>query len=107
MSPERGKQSMNDDDKRCIREVFREEIKPLQDDFKEYGEVVRTLKQTMYGSDGEGGVKYVLNVVKNEVDDLKNFRTQVKTVAVTVFPLMQMGITVAGIWIKSLFTGNH
>ncbi len=97
---------MNENDKRCIKEIFQEELKPLKTEVERQGKLSDKMHQTIYGSDGEGGVKHVLNVVKDDVDGLKNFRTQVKTVAVTVLPMVQAGVTVFIMWVKSIITGR-
>jgi hypothetical protein len=97
---------MTDDDKRCIKEIFGEQIKPLQDDLKKYSEETREVRQTVYGSDGQGGLRQVLSMANKEIDELKTFRTQVKTVTFTVIPMVQAGITIVVLWIKSLINGK-
>jgi hypothetical protein len=97
---------MNENDILSIREIFRQEIKPLQDEVAKQGKLSDKIHQTVYGSDGEGGMRHIMSVQNKEIEELKTFRTQVKTIAVTVFPLVQAGITVSVLWIKSIFSGK-
>jgi hypothetical protein len=97
---------MNENDKRCIKEIFRNEIDPLQKEVARQGKLSDKIHQTVYGSDGEGGIRYEAFKQRKDIDELKTFRTQVKTVAITVLPLFQTGVTVFVLWMKSIFTGK-
>lgn len=97
---------MDDNDKLQVEKIFRDALRPLEEQFKDYGEKLRETRQTIYGSDERGGMKKTLFETIERVDELDKFKTQIKTVAVTVLPAMQLGITIFVMWIKSLWMEN-
>jgi hypothetical protein len=86
-----------------IRDIFGKEIKPLAEKIDKLQTDFQTTHQTIYGSDGKGGIKKAVEIITDKVSHFEKFETQVKTVAVTIIPLMQVGINGIMMWIKSKF----
>jgi hypothetical protein len=86
--------SLDLNDERIIRAIFREELGPTK-------EKVQTLNQTVYGSDEKGGMRAEVMRHDGEIDSLKTSRIQVKTVLWTVFPAVQIAIVIFIEWVKA------
>lgn len=87
---------LDQNDERIIRSIFRDELQPVKDD-------VRTLNQTVYGSDGKSGLRKAFDDQADEIESLKTFRTQIKTALATVVPAVQITIGLAVAWVQSKF----
>lgn len=97
---------MNDTEKLEIRDIFRIEMKELNDSFKTVEKRIDRMDQTVYGSDGESGLRQAVVDHGKDIEGLKTFRTQVKTVVVTILPVAQGAVTFVALWVKSLFSGK-
>lgn len=86
-----------------IRDVFRDEIKPLSDQVNLMHDEVKTHRMILGESEQCGQRGKVAELCK-DMQDQKKFQAQVKAIAFTVLPMMQIGITAAGMWIKSIFS---
>jgi hypothetical protein len=83
-------------DEKTIRSIFKEEVEPIKTK-------VQTHDQTIYGSDGKGGIKAEVACHQEEIASLKIFRTQLVTAFFTIVPAIQFAIAIAIEWIKSKF----
>lgn len=85
---------LDQNDERIIRAIFRDEL-------EETKVRVQTIHQTVYGSDGNGGMRAEVLRHDNEIGSLKIFRTMLKTAFMTIIPALQLAITVFVEWVKA------
>jgi len=85
--------ALSKNDQTIIRAIFKEELEPTK-------EKLQTVHQTVYGSDGKGGMKAEVIRHDKEIESWKVFRTQVRTALFAIFPAVQVLIALVIEWVK-------